>query len=98
MLMMLAYVRSSNLDMTVVMSVTIRCTPQLSPHLCDETVNLLLSEEDKATGLGEVQRLEAFSLVVQVQGSQMNKSELRHTLYAAFSEEADNILNIQFMS
>ena len=28
----------------------------------------------------------------------MNRSELRHTLYAAFSEEADNILDIQFMS
>ena len=28
----------------------------------------------------------------------MNRSEHRHTLYAAFSEEADNILDIQFMS
>ena len=72
--------------------------PQLSPHLCDETVGLLLSEEDKATVLSEVHRLEAFSLVVQVQGSRMNRSELRHTLYAAFSEEADSILDIQFMS
>ena len=48
--------------------------------------------------LSEVHRLEAFSLVVQVQGSRMNRSELRHTLYAAFSEEADSILDIQFMS
>ena len=74
------------------------CTPQLSPHLCDETVDLLLSEEDKATVPSELHRLEAFSLVVQVQGSRMNRSELRHTLYAAFSEEADSILDIQFMS
>ena len=28
----------------------------------------------------------------------MNCSELRHTLYAAFSEEADKIIDIQFMS
>ena len=41
--------------------------PQLSPHLSDETVDLVLSEEDRATVLGEVQRLEACSLVVQVQ-------------------------------
>ena len=72
--------------------------PQLSPHLCDESVDLVLSEEDRAIVLGEVNRLEAYSLVVQVQGSRMNRSELRHTLYAAFSEEADNILDIQFMS
>ena len=49
--------------------------PQFSPHLCDE------SEEDRAIVLAEVSMLEVFSLVVQVQGSQMNKSELRHTLY-----------------
>ena len=72
--------------------------PQFSPHLCDESVDLVLSEEDRAIVLGEVNRLEAYSLVVQVQGSRMNRSELRHTLYAAFSEEADNILDIQFMS
>ena len=72
--------------------------PQLSPHLCDESVGLALSEEDRATVLAEVSRLEVFSLVVQVQGSRMNRSELRHTLYAAFSEEADSILDIQFMS
>ena len=72
--------------------------PQLSPHLCDESVDLVLSDEDRAIVLGEVNRLEAFSLVVQVQGSQMNRTELRHTLYAAFLEEADNILDIQFMS
>ena len=72
--------------------------PQISPHLCDESVGLALSEEDRATVLAEVSRLEVFSLVVQVQGSRMNRSELRHTLYAAFSEEADNILDIQFMS
>ena len=39
-----------------------------------------------------------FSLVVQVQGARLNRSELRHTLYAAFSEETDNIVDIQFMS
>ena len=61
--------------------------PQLSPHLCDETVDLLLSEEDKATVPSELHRLEAFSLVMQVQGSRMNSSELR-----------DSILDIQFMS
>ena len=72
--------------------------PQLSPHLCDEQVDLMLSEEDKITVLGEVQRLEVFSLVVQVQGARLNRSELRHTLYAAFSEETDNIVDIQFMS
>ena len=72
--------------------------PQFSPHLCDESVDLVLSEEDRAIVLGEVNRLEAYSLVVQVQGLRMNRSELRHTLYAAFSEEADNILDIQFMS
>ena len=72
--------------------------PQLSPHLCDESVDLVLLEEDKAIVLGEVNHLEAFSLVVQVQGSRMNRLELRHTLYDAFSEEADNILDIQFMS
>ena len=75
----------------------VRCTPQLSPHLSDESVNLVLSEEDRATVLGEVQRLEAFSLVVQVHGLRLNRSELCHALYAAFSEEVDNILDIQFM-
>ena len=40
--------------------------PQKSPHLSDETVDLLLSEEDKYTVLGEVHRLETISLVVQV--------------------------------
>ena len=72
--------------------------PQLSPHLSDEQVDLVLSEEDKITVLGEVQRLQVFSLVVQVQGARLNRSELRHTLYAAFSEETDNIVDIQFMS
>ena len=72
--------------------------PQFSPHLCDESVGLALSEEDRAIVLAEVSRLEVFSLVVQVQVSRMNRSELRHTLYAAFLEEADNILDIQFMS
>ena len=57
----------------------------------------MLSEEDRATVLGEVQRLEAFSLVVQVHGLRLNRSELCHALYAAFSEEVDNILDIQFM-
>ena len=72
--------------------------PQKSPHLSDESVDLLLSEEDKYTVLGEVHRLETVSLVVQVQGSQANRSELRHILYATFSEEMANILDIQFMS
>ena len=58
----------------------------------------MLSEEDKITVVGEVHRLEAFSLVVHVQGSRPNRLELRHILYAAFSEEMDNILDIQFMS
>ena len=31
--------------------------PQISPHLCDEQVDLMLSEEDKMTVMGEVQRL-----------------------------------------
>ena len=48
--------------------------------------------------LGEVQRLEVYSLVVQLQGLRLNRSELRHTLYVAFSEEADKIIDIQFMS
>ena len=60
--------------------------PQKSPHLSDESVDLLLSEEDKFTVMGEVQ------------GSRPNRSELRHFLYVAFSEEMDNILDIQFMS
>ena len=72
--------------------------PQFSPHFSDETVDLVLSEEDRAVVLGEVQRLEVYSLVVQVQGLRLNRSELRHTLYAAFSEEADKIIDIQFMA
>ena len=58
----------------------------------------MLSEEDKITVLREVQRLHVFSLVVQVHGARLNRSELRHTLYAVFSEETDNIIDIQFMS
>ena len=58
--------------------------PQKSPHLSDESVDLLLSEEDKYTVVGEVHRLETVSLVVQVQGSRPNQSELQHILYAAF--------------
>ena len=72
--------------------------PQISPHLCDEQVDLMLSEEDKITVMGEVQRLQVFSLVVQVQGARLNRAELRHTLYAAFSEETNNIVDIQFMT
>ena len=72
--------------------------PQKSPHLSDESVDLLLLEEDKYTVLGEVHRLETVSLVVQVQGLRPNRSELRHILYATFSEEMANILDIQFMS
>ena len=72
--------------------------PQKSPHLSDESVDLLLSEEDKYTVLGEVHRLETVSMVVQVQGLRPNRSELRHILYATFSEEMANILDIQFMS
>ena len=30
--------------------------PQISPHLCDEQVHLMLSEEDKIIVMGEVQR------------------------------------------
>ena len=40
--------------------------PQKSPHLSDESVDLMLSEEDKYTVVGEVHRLETVSLVVQV--------------------------------
>ena len=76
----------------------VQCTPPTSPHLCDEQVNLVLSEQDKITVLGELQSLQVFSLVVQVQGARLNRSELRHTLYAAFLEETDNIIDIQFMS
>ena len=75
-----------------------KAPPQLSPHLCDDTVDLVLAEEDKIIVVGEIHRLEAFSLVVQVQGSRPNRVELRHILYAAFAEEMDNILDIQFMS
>ena len=74
------------------------CTKSISPHLCDEQVDLMLSEEDKITVMGEVQRLQVFSLVVQVQGARLNRAELRHTLYAAFSEETNNIVDIQFMT
>ena len=38
--------------------------PQFSPHFSDETIDLMLSEEDRAVVLGEVQRLEIYSLVV----------------------------------
>ena len=40
--------------------------PQTSPHLCDETVDLLSSEGEKIVVVGEVHRLETFSLLVQV--------------------------------
>ena len=40
--------------------------PQLLPHPSDETINLVLLEEDRAIVMGEVQRLEACFLVVQV--------------------------------
>ena len=49
--------------------------PQHSPHLFDEQVDLVLSE-DKITVLEEVQRLQVFSLVVQVHGARLNRSEL----------------------
>ena len=38
--------------------------PQFLPHFSDETVDLVLSEEDRVVVLGEVQRLEVYSFVV----------------------------------
>ena len=71
--------------------------PIISPHISGKVISLSLSDNEKTLVLTEVQRLEAVSLVANMEGLRPNRPELRRMLYAIFPEEVNNVVDIQFM-
>ena len=71
--------------------------PIISPHISGKVISLSLSDNEKTLVLTEVQRLEAVSLVANMEGLRPNRPELRRMLYAIFPEDVNNVVDIQFM-
>ena len=70
--------------------------PDISP-ISNNAVKLLLSEQDRAQVVREIQRIEKRNIIAHVLGIRPRRADLRLLLQAALKQEIDNITDIQML-
>ena len=70
--------------------------PDITP-ISDNAVELLLSEQDRAQIVREIQRVEKRIIIVQVLGILPRRADLRLLLHASLKQDIDNITDIQML-
>ena len=70
--------------------------PDITP-ISDNAVELLLSEQDRAQIVREIQRLEKRITIAQVLGIRPRRADLRLLLQASLKQDIDNITDIQML-
>ena len=70
--------------------------PDITP-ISDSAVELLLSEQDRAQIVREIQRLEKRIIIAQVLGIRPRRADLRLLLQASLKQDIDNITDIQML-
>ena len=70
--------------------------PDITP-ISDSVVELLLSEQDRAQIVREIQRLEKRIIIAQVLGIRPRRADLRLLLQASLKQDIDNITDIQML-
>ena len=70
--------------------------PDITPF-SDSAIELLLSEQDRAPIVREIQRLEKRIIIAQVLGIRPRRADLRLLLQGSLKQDIDNITDIQML-